>query len=105
MAIIKHMLGEKVISGFRGVLDFYYWMGIPCVRAWPKSPGHARSAAVEAQWQFFAKAVALWREASPDVREACQWMSSDTGLTSRDIFMRCYMSGYKKTITTVDELE
>lgn len=105
MAIIKHMLGEKVISGFRGVIDYYYYMGVPCVRRWPRSPGPRRAPPVMAQWPIFTSAVQLWRTAPQEVRDACQTMAGDSGLSARDLFMRCYMSGWKKLVATVDELE
>ncbi|GAI64434.1 unnamed protein product [marine sediment metagenome] len=98
MAKITEMLGEKVISGFRGVVDFYYYMGIPCARRWPRSPGHRRSAPVEAQWPIFTRAVQLWTQLSPELQRDYQEMAQASGLSGRDIFMRAYMSGFKRLI-------
>lgn len=105
MAVITEMLGEKVISGFKGTLDYYYYMGIACVRSWPKSPGHARAPQVEAGWQPFTAAVQLWNTTPQYLRDLYNSMASGTGLSGRDMFMRAYMSGWKKLIATVDELE
>jgi len=69
MAVIKEMLGEKVIRGFKGVLDFYYWKGLACVRKWPASPGHKRSPAVMVGWAPFTQAVALWSLVPQNIRD------------------------------------
>ena len=93
MAIIKHMLGEKVISGFRGVIDFYYYMGIPCARRWPRSPGKKRTPASMAWWAPFAYASSEWNNLSEEVRRTYEELASDTGLSARDMFTRAYMTG------------
>lgn len=104
MAIITSMPQEAIISGFKGVLDYYYYMGLACVRRWPRSPGHLRTPAVMSTWSAFAEASRLWNTLSIPIRDAYETMASDTGLSGRDMFQRCYLSGYKKTIATVDEL-
>jgi len=93
MAIIKHMLGEKVIAGFRGTLDFYYYMGIPICRSWPKSPGSNRAPAVRAGWPPFTYASREWNNLSPVVRRSYEQLSTDSGLSARDMFQRAYMTG------------
>lgn len=93
MAIITEMLGEKVISGFKGTLDFYYYMGQPCVRAWPKSPGKRRTPAVRAGWAPFSYASQEWNNLSPTLRDAYNKMAGDSGLSGRDVFARSYMKG------------
>ncbi|MBA7627009.1 hypothetical protein ES703_34470 [subsurface metagenome] len=105
MAKIKSMVADEVISGFKGKLDFYVHRGQPCVRMWPRSPGKRRSAAVEAQWPLFAVAAKLWDQIPEDIRAAYEQMATDTGLSARDMATRAYISGYKKLIATVDELE
>lgn len=93
MAIIKEMLGEKVISGFKGTLDFYYYMGVPCCRAWPKSPGSNRTPAVQAGWALFANASREWDNLSPEVRRTYEELATGSALSGRDMFMRAYMKG------------
>jgi len=105
MAIIKAMPSEAIISGFKGVIDFYYNMGLSCVRRWPRSPGRRRSPPVMASWPIFTRAVQLWRTAPQEVRDAYEYMAGNSGLSARDMFIRGYMSGWKKLIATVDELE
>ncbi len=93
MAIIKEMIGEKIISGFKGTLDFYYYMGVPCVRRWPRSPGHLRSPEVMAGWAPFSYAVREWKNISPVVRRAYEELATGSGLSAYEMFIRSYMTG------------
>lgn len=99
------MVARKVIDGFRGVIDFYFYMGIPCARSWPKSPGKSRNANVIRQWPVFTTAAKLWREISPEIRQAYEDMAAVTNLTSKDMFFRGYISGTLRYYIPVDELE
>lgn len=105
MAKIKSMVGEAVISGFKGKLDYYEHWGQACVRAWPRSPGKKRAPAVEAQWALFSTAARLWNEIPQVIRDAYERMASNTGLSARDMFTRSYISGFKNPIAPVDEVE
>lgn len=93
MAKIKRMPSEAIISGFKGVLDYYVWMGICCVRRWPRSPGHRRAPAVEAQWSAFRYATNLWNTLTPEVQRLWVTMAAGTRLSGRDLCHRAYISG------------
>lgn len=95
----------KIINGFKGTLDFYYYMGIPCVRKWPRSQGNSQTPASIAQWPVFRKAAEVWNLISPEVRQAYFDMAVGTNLTARDIFFRGYISGTLRFYISVDELE
>jgi len=87
------MPNSTVISGFRGVVDFYVYCGRNCARMWPQSPGHRRSAAVMAQWSHFSDAVHLWNKLPEEVRQQYRFMASGTPLSGRDLFIRSYIKG------------
>jgi len=93
MGKLGAMPAQHIISSFKGVVDFYNYLGIPCFRQWPKSPGRKRSPAVEAQWDSFTKSSRLWNELGDEVREAYNSMASGTGLSGRDMFTRSYIKG------------
>jgi len=103
MAKLKVLPNLDIISGFKGVIDFYVnyqacdrevaGPGIPCARQWPRSPGHKRAPAVEAQWLPFTTAVSLWNELSQEVKDTFIAMAEGTGLTGRDMFIRAYLAG------------
>lgn len=93
MAKLSSMPQEAIVSGYKGVVDFYYWMGIPVARSWPRKPLYTRSAAEMATHMPFVQAVALWPLLSPEVQRAYQKMSTDSALTNRDVFTKSYISG------------
>lgn len=92
MAKLKKLPSQRIIDGFKGTVDFYVYMGIPCARSWPRSPGPDRAPAVEAQWLPFAWASANWNNLSPSVREAYINQATGTNLTSRDLFTKSFIS-------------
>lgn len=105
MAKIGKMPGLKVIHGFRGVLDFYNYMGIACVRSWPRKPTGARAPEVMAQWPIWRLANELWRQLPENIRQAYFDMAVSTSYTGRDMFFRGYVSGTLRYYEPVDELE
>jgi len=92
MAKLKKLPGINIINGFKGVIDFYVWMGIACVRKWPRSPGHFRAPAVEAQWPAFTWAASNWKNLSLEVKDAYNQMAVSTNLTGKDLFIKGYIS-------------
>ena len=93
MAKLLIMPEQDIIDGFRGIVDFYVWKGIPCARAWPKSPGKVRSEAVMAQWPLFAYAAREWNNLTQAVRDAYSHLATNSGLSNKDMFTRAYISG------------
>lgn len=93
MAVLLALPELAIIKGFKGVVDFYIHDGIPCARAWPKSPGRIRSPSVMAQWQAFRYMSREWHNLSQDVKNAYDHMSINSGLNARDMAARAYLSG------------
>lgn len=99
MAVIKSMVAEHIISGFKGKLDFYYYMGLACVRRWPKSPGKIRSDLVMSTWSAFSYASQEWSNLSPEIQRTYEELATGSGLTARDMFMRAYLTGLYRNPT------
>lgn len=93
MAKLLVMPQQAIIDGFKGNIDFYVNMGIPCARAWPKSPGNARSPAVMAQWPLFSYASKEWNNLSQTVQNAYEELATNSGLSGRDMQVRAYLTG------------
>lgn len=93
MAIIKELPGRKIIDGFKGTIDFYYYMGIACARKWPRSQGKSQTPDSIAQWPTFTYCSRLWMELSEDVRESYRALARDSGLHGKDWFTRGYLTG------------
>ena len=85
---------EAIISGFKGVVDYYVHDRQPCARKWPRSSGKRRSPAVEAQWLPFAWAAANWNALSPEVQEAYVATAQEMTLSGRDLFTKAFISDY-----------
>ncbi|MBA7645920.1 hypothetical protein ES703_53680 [subsurface metagenome] len=88
---------QDIISGLKGKVDFYLWMGIPVARKWPRSPGKRRAPAVEAQWPAFTTASRLWELMSKSLQEAYVETAAGTNLSGRDLAMKAYLAGYLKS--------
>lgn len=93
MAIITGFPSEDIIAGFKGSIDYYLHHGVCCVRSWPSSPGHKRTAEVEAQWPAFTVAAQLWNHITPEIKAAFNAMAQSSGLSGRDLAVRAYLSG------------
>lgn len=93
MAKIAEMPNEIIVSGFKGILDYYVWMGIPCVRSWPSRRTLPHSPAEQAQWPIFATAITVWTQADDETRAAYEKMAQGSTLSGRDIASKLYMKG------------
>jgi hypothetical protein len=59
MGKVEH-ISREMVGGFRKTLDFYYWRGKPCVRAWPaRSKIPATPQQIESRRQFIASRADL----------------------------------------------
>lgn len=92
MAKLGALPSEAIISGYKGTIDYYYWNGIPCARAWPRSPGHNRAASVQSSWPAFADAARLWNTLDPLVQAAYDRMASGSTLSGRDVMTKIYLN-------------
>lgn len=90
MVIIKEMLGEKQIDGFKGKIDFYYYKSLAVARKYPRSQGKSQTPASVAQQPMFTYVQQLWPQVSPFVMEAYTDLAPGSGLHKRDWFMRAY---------------
>jgi len=92
VAKITKMPGTAIVNGFKGTLDYYVHCGQVCVRSWPRSPGHDRAPAVEAQWPAFSWAASNWRELALPIKEAYNQLAVSTNLTGKDLFIKGYIT-------------
>lgn len=64
MAKLDKPFSIEQVKLFAGVVDFYYWKGIPVARAWPRKPKQPNTPAQVATRQHFAAAGA-WMKTLP----------------------------------------
>ncbi len=103
MAKLTALPELAIISGFRGVIDFYInyqacdrevsGPGIPCARSWPRKAIYKRSEAELATQIPLATASRLWSELSPEVRDSYERMIHGAGISGRDLFTKSYIGG------------
>lgn len=93
MAKLGAMPAQHIIDGFKGVIDFYYWRGIPCARKWPVWKPRTPTPPEKWNQDAFAYCNRLWGSLSLTVKTAFYKMAEGTTLTAKDWFVRVYMKG------------
>lgn len=76
-----------IIHGFRGILDFYLWKGIPVVRKWPVNPKSHHSEATKAAAATFGAVSHAFSLIGPTPLTAYTDDAADQTRTPRDIYM------------------
>ncbi|MBA7524592.1 hypothetical protein ES705_16733 [subsurface metagenome] len=92
MAKLTNLPALEIIAGYKGTIDFYVHDGIACARSWPRSPGHDRAPAVQAQWPAWTIASRLWALTDTATKDAFNAMAAGTNLTGRDIQVKSYIT-------------
>ncbi len=87
MARIDALPSLEVIRGLHGILDFYYWRGLPCVRAWPTGKHLHRSDAEIASSLLFGAVIKAYSLLGDGALEAYRDMALDIPRTARDIMV------------------
>lgn len=93
MATLTRMPQQAIIDGFKGVLDFYLWKGIPCVRKWPVYRPRPPSPAELTNQQAFAYVNKAWSDLPANIKLQWNAMAGGTALTGKDHYVRAYMKG------------
>ncbi len=87
MAKLVKLPSLDIIHGFNGVLDFYYWKGIPVVRKWPYNPKSHHTDATIAAAEKFGLATKGYSKLAADQINAFKAEALDHTRTARDIYM------------------
>lgn len=86
MPRLKNLPSLDVIHGYRGVLDFYLWRGLACVRKWPVNPKSHHSEATKAAAATFGDVSKAWSLIGGEILAAYQENAKDQPRSSRDVF-------------------
>lgn len=92
---------QAIIDGFKKTVDFYVYCGIACARKWPRSPGHDRAPAVQAQWPAFTWAAKSWAYLPIEIKEAYNQMAVSTLKTGKDLYTQSFINGSNLLLTEV----
>jgi len=85
MAILPNLPSSAQIASLAGILDFYYYKGIPCVRSWPNKP--TKTKAIKRTWANMRNGNLLWKGVKQVDVEALTYASKASELTNRDMFL------------------
>ncbi|GAI36660.1 unnamed protein product, partial [marine sediment metagenome] len=87
MARLTALPSIDIIHGFQGVLDFYLWKGLPCVRRWPRMTKAQQSDATKAASAIFGAISQGYSLLGEGALQAFQEDAADQTRTARDIYM------------------
>lgn len=87
MPVIKSLPSPEVIRGFRGILDFYIWKGLNCVRKWPHIPPSSRTPASMASAALFGAVVQGYALLGGALKTLFDQDAADQPRTGRDLYM------------------
>ena len=87
MPKIDHLPALEVIRGLRGILDFYYWKGVPCVRKWPVIPKSHRSPKAVASAAIFGAIIQGFALVGSTLKTLYEQDAAAQPRTARDIFI------------------
>lgn len=87
MARLKALPSLDIIRGFKGVIDFYLWRGLPCARKWPRRAPGRRTEAEIASSALFGIITSNYRLLAPLVLAAFQEAAKDQPRTARDLYI------------------
>jgi len=87
MARIDVLPSVDIIRGLKGILDFYLWRGLPCVRAWPRWRPARQSDASTAAALLFGAIIKAYSRVGPIALPAYQDDAADQPRSARDIMV------------------
>jgi len=89
----------SIIHGFRGVVDFYLWKGLPVARLWPRNPKSHHSPATIAAAALFGDISKLYALVGGAAIDAYVEDAADQTRTPRDIYMAAKFGNLHETET------
>jgi len=87
MPVIKALPSPEIIRGFRGVLDFYVWRGLNCVRKWPHIPPASRTAKSMASAALFGAIIQGYALLGGVLKNLFTLDATDQDRTARDLYI------------------
>ena len=86
---------QAIVDEYKGLIDFYYWNGIPCARKWPVHKPRIPTERERAAQIAFTEAAQMWKQLDPFIKAQYKQMAVGVKASARDIFTRGYLGGTK----------
>ncbi len=90
----------NVIRILRGVVDFYYWKGIPIARRWPRDPRQPNTPAQEKTKSNFVLMHQLMRNSPPGWKESFARLSIPVHRSLEDLRRKIVLTMLNNTTNT-----
>jgi len=87
MARLTALPSIDIVRRLAGVLDFYMWKGLPCVRAWPRYRPARQTAGSKASAALFGAIVKGYNLLGQGPLEAFRADAADHSRSARDIYV------------------
>ena len=87
MAKLTKLPSLDIIRGFKGVIDFYQWKGIPCARAWPRFRPQNWTAPSRASAALFGLIIKAWALTGAAAKDLYTQDAADQPRHARDIYV------------------
>lgn len=87
MARLDALPSKDIIHGFRGIIDFYLWRGLPVARSWPKMGKPQMTQATIDAGETFGAISSAYADQAGQILEALTEDAGDQNRTARDIYM------------------
>ena len=86
MAKLNQIPDSGTIIASRGRVDYYFWMGIPVARSWPRKSTQPRTAAEIRSSELFTAAAVMTGAVAEPVMEISKRLVGGVGVTWVDHF-------------------
>ena len=77
-------------------LDFYYYLGIPCVRIMPQRMRQPGTPAQVETWNAFRQSLSGYADLEQEDRQAFKRLAAGSHMSGRDFYQKWIMEGWKK---------
>lgn len=99
MSKLLNLPEQSIIDGFKGTLDFYILRlnpsdeaGMVCCRTWPRYNPEAYSGESKIMQPYFAYINQMAPFISQEIKDSYTAMAAGTGLSWKDMMVRCYLN-------------
>jgi len=93
MAKLAVLPSQDIIDGFKGAIDFYLYMGIPCCRMWPVWRSRAPHPEEKVNQDDFARINQVAISMPVEFIDAYKELAQGTPFTWKDLMVRSFMRG------------
>ena len=96
MAVVRSV-NEVDISKLTGILDYYMWLGLQCVRTQPRTMNQPGTLAQQQTWDALQSAKDDWRALLLSDKVASSFLTANIPRTGHDWYMKTYLQTFPRS--------